>query len=172
MRRSIFACLLCSFLIAPCAGASDISLSAIPNAKLVGKGVLTYAMWDIYEARLFAPQGQWSPEKPALLRIEYFRNFKGRSIADRSVQEMRKQGFTDEIKLAAWNGQMKSIFPDVAKGTILSAVLLPDKNITFYKGDKKIGVVNDAEFGKRFFDIWLSKRTTEPALRARLLGAS
>ncbi len=142
----------------------------VPNASVVGSGVLSYAFWDIYEATLFAPEGVWSSNKPFALSIEYFRALKGKEIADRSVQEMRQQGFTNEVTLAAWNSQMKAIFPDVKKGTVLTAVYIPGIQTTFYNGAGIIGVIKDDDFGKSFFGIWLAEKTSEPKLRRALLG--
>lgn len=144
--------------------------ASVPGAAVVGRGVLSYAFWDIYEATLFAPEGVWNSSKPFALSIEYFRALKGKEIADRSVQEIRQQGFTNEVTLAAWNSQMKAIFPDVKKGTVLTAVYMPDKQTTFYNGAEIIGVIKDDDFGKSFFGIWLAEKTSEPTLRRALLG--
>lgn len=144
--------------------------ASVPGATVVGSGVLFYAFWDIYEATLFAPGGVWDANQPHALSIEYFRALDGKAIADRSVQEIRQQGFTDEVTLAAWHAQMKAIFPDVKKGTVLTAVYIPDAHTTFYKGAETIGVIKDDAFGKAFFGIWLAEKTSEPKLRRALLG--
>lgn len=144
--------------------------TSIPDAAVVGRGVLSYAFWDVYEATLFAPDGVWDPGKSFALSLEYFRVIKGKDIADRSVQEIRQQGFTDEVTLAAWHAQMKAIFPDVKKGTVLTAVYIPGKQTTFYDDATFIGVIKGDDFGKSFFGIWLAEKTSEPALRRALLG--
>lgn len=145
--------------------------SAIPGAKVVGKGRLSIAFWDVYDATLYAPQGKWSPVTPFALSIHYFREIEGKDIADRSVKEIRQQGFADEVKLAAWNTQMKSLFPDVKNGSVLTAVFYPDKETVFYDGEKQIGSIKGEEFAKYFSGIWLGEKTSEPELRQELLGA-
>lgn len=150
--------------------ASDVIRSSVPDAAEVGRGVFTYAFWDVYEATLYAPQGEWSPTKPFALSIEYFREIQGKDIADTSVQEMRKQGFTDEAKLALWGGQMRDIFPNVKKGVVLSAVYIPQQKTVFYHGSDVVGVIQGDEFGESFFDIWLGEKTSKPKLRQALLG--
>lgn len=144
----------------------------IPDARMVGEGTLSMAFWDVYDARLYAPEGRMVGELPYALSIHYMREIRGSDIADRSVEEIRKQGFTNETKLAEWNRQLKQIFPDVKNGTVLSAVFLPDKETIFYDGDNRIGIVKDAEFTRWFSDIWLGERTSEPQLRRKLLGLS
>lgn len=150
--------------------ANEAIRGAIANPAIVGEGTLSVAFWDLYDATLYAPDGKWDPSKPFALSIRYFRDIEGKAIADRSVQEMRKQGFQDEVTLAAWNAQMKNIFPDVQDGSVLSAVFIPGKHTVFYAGTQPIGTIKGDAFGHRFFDIWLSEKTSEPGLRKQLLG--
>ncbi|WP_331346866.1 chalcone isomerase family protein [Cellvibrio sp. UBA7661] len=158
------------FIHASSVFASEPISHSVPEASIVGQGVFSYAFWDVYEATLYAPKGEWSSDQPFALSIEYFRDISGKEIADRSVQEMRKQGFSDEVALAAWNTQMKSIFPDVKEGMVLSAIYVPEKHTTFYHGNEIAGVIKNDDFGKLFFDIWLGENTSEPSLRRALLG--
>jgi hypothetical protein len=152
--------------------ATEVIMSSVQGASIVGRGILSYILWDVYEATLYAPKGRWDPQKPFALSIEYYRTIEGKDIADRSVQEIRKQGFTDEVKLAAWNTQMKTFFPDVTEGTILSAVYAPAQQTTFYNGNNLVGTIKGDEFGRLFFGIWLDEKTSEPRLRRALLGLS
>lgn len=158
-------------LCASPAPASDIALRLLPEAAVVGRGVMTYAFWDVYEATLYAPQGQWNPEQPYALSLIYYHAIDGSDIADRSVQEMRAQGFSDEVVLATWHAQMKDIFPNVKKGTVLTGIYTADEQTVFYEGVEKIGSIKDPNFGKHFFGIWLNDKTSEPKLRRALLGA-
>ena len=41
--------------------------ASVPDASVVGRGTLTYAFWDIYDATLYAPQGKWDRSKPFAL---------------------------------------------------------------------------------------------------------
>ena len=150
--------------------AAQVIFQHIPNAAIVGRGVYSVALWDVYEAVLYAPDGRWNASEPFALSIKYYRDIKGRGIADRSVQEMRGLGFRDEVKLAAWNTQMKNIFPDVNNGSVLSAVYFPGKKTVFYSGEKAIGSINGDEFARLFFGIWLDEKTSAPELRRALLG--
>lgn len=172
MRRRILIILIALIFYAHGALAGETILASVPGASVVGRGVLSYAFWDIYEATLYAPKGRFDPAKPVALSIAYYHAIDGRDIADRSVQEIRKQGFNDEIKLATWNAQMKAIFPDVKNGTTLSAVYMPGNQTTFYNGNKAIGAIKGDDFGKSFFGIWLGERTSKPELRRALLGLS
>jgi hypothetical protein len=176
MRHRILICLSFLLFYHPAAfGASDAFFSvrqSVPQAAIVGRGMLSYAVWDIYEATLYAPNGKWNPAQPFALSIKYYHALKGAAIADRSVEEMRKQGFQDDARLADWNAQMKKIFPDVENGSVLSAVYAPGRQTTFYNGAHLAGVIQGDAFAQKFFGIWLSEKTSEPKLRRALLGLS
>lgn len=142
----------------------------IADAGLVGSGRLTVMVWDVYDAALFAPGGVYSEEKPFALRLRYLRKLEGRKIADKSSEEIRRQGFDDEIRLAIWHRQMRGIFPDVDKGTSLTGIRRKDGSAAFYHDGKLAGVIDDPDFAVRFFAIWLAPDTSAPALRIALTG--
>lgn len=169
--RKIFAFFMSSLLFCSPAIAFDVK-QHLPSAQKIGEGRLTYLLWDVYDARLYAPEGEWDRQRPFALTLHYLRNLEGDAIADRSVEEIRKQGYDDEIRLAAWHSQMRDIFPDVTDGTELTGLYTPGEATQFYENGKWIGSVKDAEFGVHFFNIWLSEKTTEPELRRHLLGLS
>ena len=164
--------LLLSVLLLGTAHAETVVIKSVPEATSVGTGRLTYLFWDVYDATLYAPKGEWSREKPFALTLHYLRHLDGHAIADRSVQEMRQQGFDDEVRLATWHTQMQDIFPDVQDGTKLTGIFVPGGATEFYLGDQHIGAIHDPMFGQWFFNIWLSEYTSEPQLRRKLLGHS
>ena len=109
-------------------------------------------------------------DKPPLaLSLTYLRHLAGKDIADRSIVEIRKQGFTDEAKLGDWRGQLRAIMPDVKEGTTLTGVLTATGQTEFCRNGSRIGTIRDPDFGPRFFDIWLGPKTSAPGLRAKLL---
>ncbi len=169
LRNLVCASLLAMALLQP-ASASEAALQNVPDARVVGDGILTYTFLDVYKATLYAPSGQWSFQKPFALSIRYLRSLNGAAIADRSVQEMRAQGFKNEVLLATWHSQMKAIFPNVQNGTVLSGVYIPGQETVFYRDNTKIGAIKGDAFGQRFFGIWLNANTSQPALRQQLLG--
>jgi hypothetical protein len=65
---------------------------------------------------------------------------------------------------------MKALFPDVKEGDRLTGEYKPGHGATFYLGDRLLGTIADDAFAAAFFDIWLSPKTSEPGLRAQLLG--
>jgi len=66
---------------------------------------------------------------------------------------------------------MTALFPDVRDRDRLTGVQLPGQGARFFFNGTLRGELADAEFARLFFGIWLSPRTSEPALRAALLEA-
>ncbi len=164
------AVLLFSLIIHADAEAQDGTQDYRSEFPVVGSGTLSYAFWDVYEATLYAPGGTWRPDQPFALKLHYLRSIDGEDIADRSAHEIRQQGFTDEVRLAGWYSQMKTIFPNVTNGTRLTGIYTPGSPTRFYHGNKNIGQIQDAGFAEKFFNIWLAENTSEPGLRRKLLG--
>ncbi len=170
MRNMYFICVIGVLMALPAYAASKNILSLVPDAQRVGTARFTYLLFSVYDASLYAPHGKWERDKPYALSLQYLRSLKGERIADRSVQEMRKQGFKDEVKLASWYTQMRDIFPDVHKDTVLTGVYQPNGVTVFYNNDQEIGGVTDPQFGVWFFGIWLAENTSEPEFRQQLIG--
>lgn len=151
------------------AGSQPI-LQHVPEAQKVGSGRLSFFIWDVYDAKLYAPGERYDFSEPFALKLSYLIDLKGADIAERSVEEMRKQGFKDEAKLKAWQQAMEKIFPDVKEGNTLTGIRDANGRSLFYLDDILIGSVEDEAFTNRFFAIWLDPKTSEPALRKKLLG--
>jgi len=142
----------------------------ISNPSIVGEGLLTHYIWDVYTARLYAPSGQFNSKKPYALELIYLLNVSGSDITKHSLDEMKKQGLDNPLKIKQWGDDMKGIFPDVKKNDIILGISTKSGYSIFYKNNQRVGIIKDKEFTKRFFDIWLSAETSEPSLRSQLLG--
>ncbi len=141
-------------------------------ARLAGEGRLTWFGFPVYDARLFVPAG-FDARDPAtqrfVLELTYARRLTGRSIADASRDELERLGFGSAADRARWHAAMTRIFPDVDKDRRIAGVHLPGRGARFYFDGRFIGAIEDAEFARGFFAIWLDPRTRAPALRAALL---
>ena len=142
----------------------------VPNAKLVGKGMFSYYFWDVYTGELFASEGEYSDKPPFALRLTYQRDLEGKKIAERSIDEMKKQGDVAADDADNWLSLMESIFPDVSEGDVITGIATKEGTSVFYVNGEKADEISDKTFTKRFFDIWLSDETSEPKFRKKLLG--
>lgn len=147
----------------------------LPIAHLQGQATMRYLGFEIYEARLWtAPD--FSPAHyaahPFALELRYARNLDGAAIAERSLAEMRRVGSFDEAKAKGWRELLGRALPDVKSGDRLTGVRAEGGTTRFYRNGQPTAVIEDAEFARLFFGIWLSPRTSEPALRRGLIGAA
>lgn len=148
--------------------------SELPGARLQGGGRMRFMGFRVYDARLWTGAqragADWA-SVPLALELEYARHLVGTRIAERSLDEMRRQAEIGAEPAARWLATMKTLFPDVDEGDRITGVQRPGEGARFFFNGALRGEVRDPEFARLFFGIWLSPRTSEPALREALLGA-
>jgi len=144
----------------------------LPAARLQGTGRVRFLGMRVYDARLWvgerAVADDWNV--PFALEIEYLRALDGTRIAERSLDEMRRQGEIAPPTAERWLQQMTQIFPDVREGDRLTGLRVPQQGARFFLNARPRGEVRDAEFARRFFGIWLSPQTSDPTLRQALIA--
>ena len=144
--------------------------------RLVGQGKYSYWGFDVYWASLWSGEStlrpdQWQTQRLAL-ELRYLRDFDGKDIAKRSIDEIHAQSPLTQDKAQAWLNTLEGLFPSVRKNHTLTGIYLPAASSPFLFNDKVIGSINDAELAQRFFAIWLSPKTSAPKLRRQLLGGT
>lgn len=148
----------------------------LPQTQVIGDCTLSFFFWKIYKATYLASiktEKPSNPTPPFALRLEYFRQLKGEKIAKKTIEEMKRQAPISPEQETTWLEQMKKIFPNTKKGTILTGVSTGTAAVFFIQengSDQFIGQIESKVFAKRFFDIWLGPKTSRPRLRRQLLG--
>lgn len=180
-RRSIARLSLAALALgAPAARAQNAAPTAPPEvtrewpqARLVGSGRLRFLGMRIYDARLWSPSRPGAEDwdaQPLALELLYARNLVGSLIAERSLEEMRRQGPIEAARAERWLADMKATFPDVREGDRLTGIHRPGTVARFYLNGTPRGEWADPLKARLFFGIWLSPQTSEPSLREALLG--
>jgi hypothetical protein len=147
----------------------------VPDVTVRGGGSLTFFGLHIYDAYLYAPADHgagWSSSNPFAMQLVYRRHLVGAKIAERSIEEITKLGYGTRQQRMKWEQEMRRIFPDVNAGDRLVGVNVPQQGVHYFYNGNAIGAIEDAEFAKAFFSMWLDPRTSEPALRKDLLGVT
>ncbi len=147
----------------------------LPGARLQGRGTLRYFGLRVYDAVLWTNAALVAADTattPLALELRYARRLRGSLIAERSILEMRRQGEIDEARARGWLDAMIRLFPDVDDGDRITGVQRPGEAARFHVNGRFVGELRDAGFARRFFGIWLSPQTSEPQLRAALLGSA
>jgi hypothetical protein len=171
MRKTITRCLL-ALLALPAAGAElpAAACNLLQSCRIIGQGQLRWWGFHVYDAALWSSSGRWQAQAPYALDIRYARRVTGVQLAETSVDELRRLGIGDEAALVRWSAAMRKLFPDVAPGSRLIGVHVPQRGALFYSATDYLGAIEEPEFARGFFAIWLDPRTQTPDLRAALLG--
>lgn len=173
LKTAAFSLLLLLAVPATAAAPAELPVAAcslLQTCRLIGHGALRWWGFHVYDAALWSPTGRWQAQVPYALDIRYARRVTGAQLAETSVDELRRLGIGDEAALARWGAVMRKLFPDVAPGSRLVGVHVPQRGALFYSATAYLGAIEEPEFARGFFAIWLDPRTQTPDLRAALLG--
>ncbi len=145
----------------------------IPGAVFSGATRMRFLGFDVYDAALWVAPGFQAAQygqSPLILELTYLRSLNGRSIAQRSIDEMRRAGSFNAEQEARWLAAMQTVFPDVKAGDRITGVHNPLTGARFWLNGLARAPIADPEFSRLFFGIWLSSATSEPKLRSALLA--
>lgn len=164
--------LLLTLLLASSQLLADQSLADkyIADAQEVGNARFKVFFWNVFDAKLYAQDAQFSPEQPFALSLSYLRDIKGSDIVEKSISEMQSQEEFSPTELALWKTQLLTIIPDVNSTTTLTGIRAADGATRFYNNRELIGQIESERFTQGFFNIWLGEKTSEPMLRKQLLS--
>lgn len=160
-----------------CVGPRAIAASwndEVPEARLIGQGDMRWLGFRLYTAQLWSAAPRIGEREPFALVLNYHRRISREQMVDASIKEMQRLADTppDEQRLARWRGYMMEAFRNVDEGDQLIGVYLPGKGCRLYQRDALLASVDDAEFARAFFSIWLSPQARDPDLRRQLLGGA
>ena len=170
MRIRLSQVVLMALLAAP-----GLVVANTSDLQSQGQGSLRWFGLKIYDAELKVSPGFDTAalfDKPFALELVYARKLYGKAIAERSLEEMKKVGVGNDQQQQQWLAIMLDAFPDVGANDRLTGVHSPGVGALFYMNGKLIKTINDVEFSKAFFSIWLDAKTSEPDLRRALLGSA
>ncbi|TPH12094.1 chalcone isomerase family protein [Litorilituus lipolyticus] len=151
-------------------------LSSILSSKrfiTTGEATFSILFWDLYKSQLRTTSGRYPislKEEQLIFNINYLADISSEDLIKRTIeqwqhQDISKETYTHYIK------QLKNIWPNITKGDSLAILIKNDKSVFYFNG-QYIGGINDDIFGQLFINIWLDKKTSQPTLRAQLLGAN
>lgn len=148
---------------------------ALSGQRAIGQSLFRWWGLEVYRATLY---GDASFDPPRFerqrfgLELEYLRNFSGRDITQRSIDEMQGIAALDPAQASGWRDAMLKTFPDVRPGDRLLGLHEPERGARFYLNGRLLAAVDDPVFSARFFGIWLSPRTSQPRLREALIAGA
>lgn len=144
--------------------------SPVQGLTKYGEGQMSVMFWDLYKAELFGQTPSYqSDTSPVALKITYLRDIDKEDLIEATLDQWGHIGYENE-SIPKWATQLEQIWPDIKEGSQLTIRVHSDGSSDFYDATSKIGSMEDPQFGKAFLAIWLSEKTSEPKLRAKLIG--
>ena len=132
-----------------------------------GSGEMRWFGFSLYRATLWVA-GKGPEQAPSALQLDYHRDIPRERLVETSLDEMRRLG-ASEAQLQRWASALERVFPDVKAGDCIVGIHIPGRGARFYYGDAVSGEIDDPEFARHFFAIWLDEQSRSPDLRAALL---
>lgn len=179
VSRRLAAAALAAACLSPAAVAQTQALraaslsQALSGLEPAGQAQMRFLGLRIYALRLWVSPGfdpQTPVSQPVALELTYQRGFTAQAIAERSVQEIRRQRSLSPQEAADWTAMLAGWLPDVAPGDRLTGLLLPGQGMQLWRGELSLGWLAEPQLAAYFFGIWLSPQTSEPGLRQALLA--
>ena len=177
MKTLTFWLLTISLVTAAKASSQDLSSCHYPSFELaplkkqfteVGQANLKVWFWHVYNSKLYTPTGKYQQSDPCVIfEINYQMDIAKTDLIDSTIDNWQHLGVAKN-SYQPFIKSLHTIWPDVADGDQLTLIVNADKS-TFYFNGNNIGSINSKTFGPLFLSIWLSKDTTQPKLRKRLL---
>lgn len=153
----------------------------------IGEGQMKILFWKVYKAEFYAKnKSDVAQSSHKALKLTYQRNIEKKEFIDATEDQWNK--LNQQLPMPSiskhqekkWLEALNTIFPNITENDVILFTLSDNKQSNFYfKAFNKnnvhedyilIGSITDPLFGEHFLSIWLSKYTSEPKLRKRLLG--
>lgn len=137
--------------------------------KLVGTANFKFLWWDIYQSFLYSPNGRYDNDSSELIfEITYRKSFSQKDLITETISQWKHLNI-DEKDYLKFIDDLQSIWPNIRSSDVLTFIVINEKSY-FYHNDSFRGVIKDKNFPSLFLSIWLSPNTSQPFLRAKLLG--
>ena len=143
------------------------------SLKLVGEGMMSYLFWDVYLARLYTKSGTYDQQSnDTAIEFNYELDIKSAALVEETIKQWRELNLDEHPQEAEWANALLEIWPDISEGDQLLFHIDENGHAQFYYNNQFRGEIASPEFSTRFKSIWLSKDTTAPKVRKKLLGDS
>lgn len=152
------------------AAPSYVAKASSTPMEQVGSGKYRKLGFNIYEATLWAPNGEYNKSEPFALQVHYLRELSKETVVDAVVEDVRKQQLADNATIDEWQEILADALPAVKAGDDIVGVSIPGKPAQLYYNGKLLASIDDKRLSDSFFNIWLGN-VADPKLKAQLIAA-
>ena len=160
---------LFAMLTLPGVARGDALADIMPTAKRVGAARFQVLFFKIYDAELFAPNGDFSRTGPYALRLTYLIDAKKDRIISSTVKEMRRQKAASKSVIDSWIPLMERHFIAMDKGGQAGFIHTGDGRLVTANG-RVISEVVNAAFITALMDVWLGPKVRDKGFQDSLMG--
>jgi hypothetical protein len=136
----------------------------------IGQGELHKLFWHVYDSTLYASGKRYDASKPHALENVYHVEIEKTDLIERTFEEMAYHVNVTPAQQKKWQKFLEKSWRNVKEGDRIRAEAFPPGKLVFYVNGKRTGMLQDVAFMRAFMAIWLGEKTSEPQLRAVLLG--
>lgn len=142
----------------------------VPEAALVGEARFKVLLFPVYDASLYAPNGEYERSGPLALVLNYVSDLKKERIVSTTVKtfERRKMGSSADID--KWRKIMRVHFSDVQKGDQIMIAFPDFQTVVFSTNGSDPAFVRDKGFAAAFKDLWLGDNVRNKRFQTKLTG--
>ena len=142
----------------------------VPEAELVGEARFKVLLFPVYDASLYAPNGEYERSSPLALVLNYVSDLKKERIVSTTVKtfERRKMGSSADID--KWRKIMRMHFSDVRKGDQIMIAFPDFQTVVFSTNGSNPTFVRDQGFAAAFKDLWLGDNVRNKRFQTKLIG--
>lgn len=172
------ACLIAAMAVVFSVSAQAVESQPLPASinstmktplEQVGSGQYSKFGFGIYQASLWAAEGNYDKRKAYALQLRYLRGLSKDTVVSAVMDDIRAQKMADVQTMNAWQQTLAGLLPAVHDGDELVGLFIPGKPSKLYLNGRQIGSINDMRLSEAFANIWLGD-VANPDLRAELLA--
>ena len=142
--------------------------SQIHASSPVGTASYHKLFLHVYDASFWSDSDGWK-QFPYALTVTYTMDIDAVDLADHARDDMAYSSDLSEAQRDHYRDQLMKLWPDVDEGDRITALADKDGSTTFFYNGRLRGRIQDPQFTRAFFGMWLSERSSEPQMRAELL---
>jgi hypothetical protein len=167
----ILALASCNAWLAPAIAAPAEVADMIHATQPYGQAPYRFLTITAYTAQLWTDASHWNMNVPFALTLTYGMHFSTDGMVSRTREELKHvdPALSDDV-LSAYVAKLDKAFPPVAPDDRITALSLPGGHARFYYNGTLTATIDDPDLNRDFFSIWLSPRSSDPELEAKLVG--
>jgi hypothetical protein len=140
------------------------------NQQPMGQGSVTKLLFTIYQLALWAENNKYDYTNRLAFHAWQEVEVTQQKLKEETLKKIYAYYHVSSEKLAKYESYLSKVYPAKIKpNETWTVVYNPNQSIDFYFNDNLYGRVEDMEFAKQYFEIWMNPNGDFQDLREKLL---